>query len=292
MTEIELINGIYIKLYVFLKMNEINVFLCGKDTADVTSIRSKLKKGLDHYSNVNIVFPEWLFHNLLNQGKSDLITLENALAIDVDKIILPLEGPGALCEFGAFVMNEKIAKKLIVLNKKEYEHRKTFINDGPIRLMKKNDWGHVFYYDLENIDEIIKSIENKIIFGKYSRKDREIFNLFSFSSFVGVLIGIFQPISRKYMEKLLKKWNSKIDQSLFDPALESLIEREFITINTTEDDEIIKLTKSGNEYYYSGLMSKVKMQRIYTNMRSNAIWAKHKNGSKFNVRRGKAKLLD
>lgn len=54
---------------------------------------------------------------------------------------------GAACELGAFSFVDKSLHKLLVINNKDYETEKSFINEGPIQKIKnsKNERQQVFY---------------------------------------------------------------------------------------------------------------------------------------------------
>jgi hypothetical protein len=92
----------------------ISVFLCGKSLEDPTSLRSKIHARIINNPRLNVVFPEWLFQNLLGQKDFNLLSLEKLLADSVDLIVLPLEGMGTLVELGAFASNEALIDRILI----------------------------------------------------------------------------------------------------------------------------------------------------------------------------------
>jgi hypothetical protein len=292
MTNKDLFTLAYDSLFKSIQENEINVFLCGKSVDEEESIRSELQKFLDNHPRINVIYPEWLFSNILEKKGNDLLSLENVLASDVDKIILPLEGPGSFCELGSFVMRDEIVNKLIILNKKEFEHKPSFVNKGPLRLIKKSKSGSIFIMDEENKADIVKSIESKIIFGKYDRSKRNIVNIFSLATFLGILIGLYQPIRRKYLENEIKQWNADIDIHMIDPTLELLINKKILISKPIEKgDEVLELTANGYNHYYDNILLYRTKQRVFTKLRATALWTKRKSYNKFDYL-GRARLLE
>lgn len=128
-----LLNAIENKLYKKLEETQINLFLCGSSTSEKDSLRHLIAEGLQNLPKVNIVYPEWIFANLMRAKEYDLLSLEHDLAKNVDLIVLPLEGPGSICELGAFASVESLLPRLIVLNEEKYKRQRSFINDGPLR---------------------------------------------------------------------------------------------------------------------------------------------------------------
>ncbi len=272
--------------------DEINVFLCGKKTADIDSIRNVVNEDFKQYPRINIFFPEWLFSNLLEQTDDDLISLEGVLANDVDKIILPLEGFGAVCELGAFSIKEEIRDKLIVLNDKKFVFEKSFINLGPIKLIKKKSRGTVIIYDGKLSTENVQEIRNKTLFGRYQKAGRRISNMFTLLYLIGLVIAIYQPIEKEDIASMLFAWKPEINKKLIDPVIESLIEFERIQVHKrTAKKEYFSLTKNGSEYYRASIEYAKKLKQYYK-LRALALWTKNRKKDSFDTSREKAKLLE
>ena len=131
-----ILSDIYYKLYRKDVDHSLNIFLCGSETGNKDSIRNLLHEEMKNKPRYNLVFPEFLFSKLVDRKKQfNLLKLEEKLASDVDIIILPLEGPGTLCELGAFAVNEQLLPKIVAINKVEYKNAKSFITIGPLALI-------------------------------------------------------------------------------------------------------------------------------------------------------------
>lgn len=117
---------------------KITIFLCGGDVANHQSWRHQLSQFLAKFSDVDIFYPEDLFDDLLaGQGQHSLLSLENILAEAVDVIILFPESPGSFTELGAFSNNENLRRKLICIQDAKFKSKRSFINYGPVRLLRK-----------------------------------------------------------------------------------------------------------------------------------------------------------
>ena len=249
-------------------------------------------KDLRQFPRINVFFPEWLFSNLLEQTDEDLISLENVLANDVDKIILPLEGFGAICELGAFSIRKEIRDKLIVLNDKKHAVDKSFINLGPIKLIRKKSKGTVIIYDGKLSSDNVLEIRRKTLYGRYQKASREVNNMFTLLYLVGLVIAVYQPIEKDDIATMLTGWKPEIEKRRIDPALESLIQFERIQVQKrTVKKEYFSLTKNGSEYYRASIEHANKLKRYYR-LRAFALWTKKRQTGKFDKNREKAKLLE
>jgi hypothetical protein len=135
---------------------EYSIFLCGGRSATALSSRDKIRDeihSLRSKYNYKVFYPEVLFVNLLHgHTRRDLLSLENLLADSVHAVVLIVESAGALVELGAFSNHEKLARKLVVVVDKIYERDRSFVNLGPIRLLRQKKWGKVIYHSLSGID--------------------------------------------------------------------------------------------------------------------------------------------
>lgn len=142
-----------------------SIFLCGKDINDRTSIRFRiaesLTKGFWYSGAFDIIYPEDVFEELLYSSKStDLLSLENLLADSVDVVVVILESSGSFAELGAFANNEKLRTKMVCVINPKYKKDKSFINQGPIKLLRSANRDAIVYLD-----------ENKLININYERTD-------------------------------------------------------------------------------------------------------------------------
>jgi len=185
------------------------IFLCGAGSQDANSIRDKLNKELTNswYSfHYDMFYPEDLFDELLFGPKhQDLISLENILADSVDAIVLIVESYGAVAELGAFASNKRLRKKLICIVDEKYKKKKSFINYGPLRLLKDKHEGHIVYADYENINKSVEYIRRKISeVKKGMSKKADVTNVVQAHHFILPSIYLLEPVSRDTLVQLVK----------------------------------------------------------------------------------------
>lgn len=129
------------------------IFLCGADITDKTTGRYKMAQLLNEYRQYELLFPEDIFDDLMTgQGQYSLLDLENLLAESVDAIVILPESPGSLAELGAFANNEDLANRIICIGQQKYSKKKSFINYGPIRLIKNSRTGKVLNIRYDELD--------------------------------------------------------------------------------------------------------------------------------------------
>ena len=80
----------------------------------------------------------------------DLLTQEAMIADASDVLILFAESVGSFCELGAFASLPHVRSILAVVEDKKYAGNKSFLNDGPVRMieMAGSPLNEVFYADL------------------------------------------------------------------------------------------------------------------------------------------------
>lgn len=285
------LSQIYTELYARFDTDQINVFLCGASGDDKKSMRSMIEKKLSTKVKVNIVFPEWLFSNLMAIKDNDLLTLEHDLAKNVDLIVLPLEGLGAICELGAFASYEELTERILVLNDKQYAHKTSFIKDGPIRLIKRRARENVLYYHSNNKDSAVDTVFNRILFYKKRKIQKSVNNLFNLSRFIGFIVAIHQPIHRVKIEKELLNWDHSILQKYIDPAIEILIEKQHIRTAGSGDQETLSLTNDGYDFYIINAPERAKKIKKTASMRAVGLWNKYKYQNRIDMEKERERLL-
>lgn len=185
------------------------IFLCGAGGHATDSVREQLNKELttSWYSfHYDMFYPEDLFDELLFGPKHhDLISLENILADSVDAIVLIIESYGSVAELGAFASNNKLRKKLICIVEEKYRKKKSFINYGPLRLLKDKHEGHIVYTDYENIKESLQYIRRKISEVKrVTNKKADVTNVVQAHHFILPSIYLLEPVTRSQLAQLVK----------------------------------------------------------------------------------------
>ncbi len=195
-----------------------SIFLCGATNTNTDSVRKKIEIGLSsfwYYKNRHqIIYPEEIFESILfGEERKDLISLENILAESVDVIVLVIESWGAVAELGIFSSHDQLRKKLICLIDEKYKKDKSFINYGPVRLMKDKKEGKVIYLDFENINST--SLSN--IFSAAEKIKREtpkttgVINLVQAPLFILSCIYLLEPVMFEFLVELVQ-YSSESDK--------------------------------------------------------------------------------
>ncbi|QLA00418.1 UDP-3-O-(3-hydroxymyristoyl)glucosamine N-acyltransferase [Enterobacter cloacae] len=183
------------------------IFICGKDKSDKESFRFKISQLLEQKTNYQLAYPEDLFEDLLEgQASNSLLSLEQQLAEAVDLIILIPESPGSFAELGAFSTQKELAEKMLVLRPKKYKSDKSFINHGPIRLVRSYK-GKILdiqsKFDnqkIEHTSSILKTVKKMIPSG---RKSKSINNILLYQNHILLLIYLFDSLSMNAIHKLM-----------------------------------------------------------------------------------------
>lgn len=183
------------------------VFICGKDKSDLTSFRYKVSSILEEHTKYQLAYPEDLFEDLLEgQAANSLLSLEAHLADAVDLIILIPESPGSFAELGAFSMIQELSQKMLVLRQGRYKSDKSFINHGPIRLVKSYK-GKVmdlpFDFEHSNPDcynPILIQVKKMMPHG---RRKKTINNILLFHNYILLFVYLFDKIDTSSIYKLL-----------------------------------------------------------------------------------------
>lgn len=160
------------KVFVPINKRKATIFLCGADIKNKKTYRYKMAALFGKSLKFELLYPEDLFEDLLaGQGTYSLLELENILARSVDAIVLFPESPGSFTELGAFSNNEALAKKMIVLISNKYKSDKSFVNYGPVRLIRKNKSGKVVIFSEVDLEG---GLESDVLFKKITKYIREI----------------------------------------------------------------------------------------------------------------------
>ncbi len=244
------------------KNNKITIFLCGADIRQKDKLRYKIAELINIASKLawtkyELLYPEDIFDELLYGSSSvNLLTLENLLADSVDVILLIPESPGSFAELGAFANNVLLRKKIICLVDNQYQKAMSFINKGPIKLIKSEQADAVIFLDPFEIarssDKIFRNLR-RIKKENVSVGSR--LNLLEIADFLLPSIFLMQPVAPKMLINLVSNAmeNEEAAESATRIALSILFKKKFITRTTFN---FIKLTKLGlNEFNKSIIQS-------------------------------------
>lgn len=238
------------------------VFLCGGNLKVKHTGRYKMAKILEDKTHYELIYPENLFEDLLTgPGQHNLLILENILADSVDAIIVFPESSGSFAELGAFSSNSQLACKMICIRQKKHSRDKSFINYGPIKLIKASDTGKVLDINYNNLEvedkkqKIYRRINTAISAIKKAhpiRKDTS--NILEIENFILPSIYLIDLISTKTLYKLVQ-FTTGHDKKFTDIATRSSIS------NLINNNCIIK-TNAGYEITQKGI------EKIKSSMKS------------------------
>ena len=254
MDTISIFNSIYNDVFCNTFIQSCYVFLCGG--ADKNNIRNNIRTLLEK-RYFQILYPEDLFIEMLNRDKrADLLEYENFLADNADVICIICESMGSAVELGAFVQNENIKKKMVIVINQKYSRDNSFIMMGPVKHLLKNYPHRLVTYKTNHLSELSNSLHK--VFIRLHRRFRSnksySFNeLSAFIAFLPMIVYFFKTIGRKQLHKDLKNFLSykamlpnKYNE-LFNVAIKYLLKSGiFITeFNPRESDVVISLSQKG-----------------------------------------------
>lgn len=254
MDTISIFNSIYNDVFCNTFSQSCYVFLCGG--ADKNNIRNSVKKQLEE-RQFQILYPEDLFMEMLNRDKrADLLEYENFLADNADVVCIICESMGSAVELGAFVQNENIKKKMVVVINQKYSRDKSFIMMGPVKHLSKSYPDHVITYKPNQLTELSQSL-HRVFINLHRRfrsnKNYSFDELSAFIAFLPIVVYFFKTIERKRLHKDLKRFlkykeilPSKYNE-LFNVAIKYLLKNGILTteFHTKENDVVISLTPKG-----------------------------------------------
>lgn len=131
---------------------DISIFLCGGSMTS-GSARKLFLSQCKHENNLSVKFPEGLFDELLEKNAFNLLELEEILANSVDAIVIFPESPGSFAEIGAFAESKSLRKKTICILDKKHSRSFSFINLGPVNILKKNKPSKVIDFNYKLLDQ-------------------------------------------------------------------------------------------------------------------------------------------
>jgi len=261
------------------------IFLCGADLSQKDKMRYKIAealKGWIYSIYFDIIYPEDIFDELLyGSNRSDLLFLEGLLAESVDAIIVIPESPGSFAELGAFANNNLLREKLICVVDLQYKKDKSFINQGPLRLVKKSGKGHVLFVDPTNVEKDIVSLATSLRrMKKKSRKLTDKISLLQLDNFLLPAIYLLEPVSKDILQKMVSYVTGSQDSSFqtTTTALTILMKKRQIELISSS----YRLTQLGLDSFFSlrKTSSRTKTQRetiAFDNLRLEILNLKLRN---------------
>jgi hypothetical protein len=130
------------------------IFLCGGPIKAADGAQTSLRSLF--YERLQLDKPELTKKVLLAEEANNwpkmerhydhLFALEDDLAYLSAVIMLFVESPGSLAELGAFSHDKVLSKKLMAVLEYSYQNGRSFIQDGPVALLKQQNPRSVLFY--------------------------------------------------------------------------------------------------------------------------------------------------
>ena len=232
----ELVEKICNEIFLKIHHRTVDLFLCGGASTDKElSKRDIIREKLEEDKRITVLYPEDLFMELLGRKKYDLLTLEKFLAENSDVICIVCESPGSFVELGAFVNNEDTFEKVIAFQQSKYKNKKSFINQGPIALIKSKNKENVIYFNQsieESINRLKKILNKKFWRTSYKSLEHEArvkdIDLIAGQYYlIMILLYFYRTIEIKVLESNIKKiyLERGYDIERFEQVYKSAIKR-------------------------------------------------------------------
>ena len=241
------------------------IFLCGADLSQKDKIRYKIDKVLRNwwYSiQYDIIYPEDIFEELLYSSQTkDLLSLENLLAESVDAIVLIPESPGSFTELGAFANNEKVRNKLICIIDEKYKKNKSFINQGPLKLVKKAYKHGLIFINPNEIDKEVDKLNTSLKkMKKSSSKRKDKITLLQIHNFLLPSIFLLEPVSKRTLINLVGNATEEDEVNSFQTTTAAL------TILTNKRQ--VELTLNGYKLTQLGVKDFLSFRKTSSRMKT------------------------
>lgn len=214
--------------------DRLDLFLIGADVREKTSMRYKVKNVLEAWSRARIHYPEDMFTPIMNSGKTDLLTLETYLARSVRAIVICLESPGSIAELGAFAASLELRPKIVIVNNRLYKDKRSFINDGPIRLVSDSA-GRPLYADY-GTPELSKGFADRLKdrirdVGEKATVSNGLDNLVVVQATVLLTVGVLEQVSSDTISQVLELMGAPLPVVFGSASVAGLIRLRAVQLN-------------------------------------------------------------
>lgn len=93
----------------------------------------------------------------------DLLSIEEDLADYSDCLLLFLESESTIAELGAFAIDNKLCKNMVVVNEALHRGSDSFIAKGPLaKIERKSSFGAPIYVGMEHVLTIVAEVEGRL----------------------------------------------------------------------------------------------------------------------------------
>lgn len=239
-------------IYTPINRLSVSIFLCGADVNQKDKTRYKLAENFKEWPysyKYDVIFPEDIFEELLYNSKDiDLLSLENLLAESVDVILIIPESPGSFAELGVFSSNENLRKKIVCVVDAQYKKNKSFINQGPIKLIKNANGKALVYIEPSLIEKYVHRIHTAIGRIKKESTWTKDVTLLQLEAFLLPAIFLLEPVTEEVLISVVGfaiKTKKELVPFASKTALNILIKKKLIEVTT----EGYKFTQLGRTQF-------------------------------------------
>lgn len=242
----------------YQSLDSLIIFTCGAASTKKNKAKREylIEYSKKHFTEARFFRAEDAFPVFTNQSSTDLLSIEGELAKFSDCVLIVVESPGACAELGAFANDDKLVKKLFIINDSEHKKGESFISKGPIaKADKQSLFKPTVYVDLNKIAFVAQDVCDRIR-TVLSRKRRTTVSFASYDCynkrtpkeillFINDLVSIFSPLHRSELILILKRI---IDDKSYDVDTYLSLLKAMELIDSDGKDLFYRI---GDEYRYA-----------------------------------------
>jgi hypothetical protein len=227
--------------YKVTQKSTISIFLCGGRMDNLEAARPRFFRAVKDSKDLRIRMPEGIFDDLLEKKAYDLLELEEILAHSVDAIVIFPESPGSFAELGAFSGSTALQRKIICVCEESYKNALSFINVGPIKILRKVKKSRVIYCKYGSLGDKARATELASIIAVQVRAIKKEApkadtGLFLLEDLITYALFCMQSVSRNDIKKLYTGKDIGVDDEKLDKIYEICL-NTLLTANRIEKNE-------------------------------------------------------
>ena len=229
------------------------VFLCGGNSG---SRRDHIEAIVRDYLEGEVPFRVFRAENIWEElreqkgGALDLFVMERYIGEISDIVIIIVESPGTFAELGAFVTDDNLKDKLLIILDESFREHNSFINDGPVSYFDqrtKSPYRPAIHTDFSLITKCKAEIVERL--GNAPRQKR--LNIQNFGDYgklrflyVLDLVALLGPVSLEHIHWFAKNIGIETKLRMVETLLSLGVSLGFIDSITHKEDH-------RRRYYYS-----------------------------------------
>jgi len=211
------IKSVLVRSNTLLNTDATIILTCGKQpNIDYPGGRDNIIRYAKKYLKKFQFFMAEKVFELFGKTDIDLLSLEARLLDFCDCVLIVLESESTYAELGAFAIDKKLVKNMLVINNSDFEACSSFISLGPLaKINKISRFRPVIYTNLKSILRAVPELKQRL--SKIEKKNRKRFPLKHFREFQKApakvrmlflldMITFFQPLKHKEIIEILKTY--------------------------------------------------------------------------------------